>query len=90
MVIKVIDIGKDFSNKIAMDSTAILLFQEFNCEEEVVLDFRNVDFISRSFAQEYVYQRYHSNVNIIEKNMNEFIKGLMEVVERDFEKTCLS
>ena len=90
MVIKEIDIGKDFSKKNAMDSTAILLFQEFEDENEVVLDFKNVEFVSRSFAQEYVYQRYHSKANIIEKNMNDFIKGLLEVVEEDFEKTCLS
>lgn len=87
---KEIDVGKEFSKKIAMDSTAIILFQCFHEEKEVILDFKNVEFISRSFAQEYIFQRYHSQVNIIEKNMNGFIKGLLKVVEDDFRKTCLA
>lgn len=73
-----------------MDSTAIVLFNEFDDSEEVILDFTNVEFISRSFAQEYVFLRHHSKTHIIEKNMNDFIKGLMEVVEEDFKETCLS
>ncbi|MBR5503296.1 MAG: DUF4325 domain-containing protein [Methanobrevibacter sp.] len=84
-----IDIGTKYSKKIAMDSTAILLFQELESFDKVILDFGNVEFLSRSFAQEYVYQRYHSKVEIVEINMSDLIKGLFEVVEEDFKQTCL-
>ena len=90
MDIKEIDIGEKYSKKIAMDSTATVLFKEFENYDEVILDFANVEFVSRSFAQEYIFLRYHSKTHIIEKNMNDFIKGLMEVVEEDFKETCLS
>ena len=89
MDIKKIDIGKKYSKKIAMDSTAAVLFKEFEGLNEVILDFSHVEFVSRSFAQEYIFLRYHSHTCIIEQNMNDFIKGLFEVVEEDFKDTCL-
>ena len=90
MIVKEIDLEKRFSKKIGMKSTVRTLFKEFENCDEVILDFKNVEFISRSFAQEYVFLRYHSKVKIIEKGMNEFIKGLLDVVEDDFKETCLS
>ena len=85
-----IDIGEKFTKKIGLKSTARLLFAEFDDVDEVILDFKNIEFISRSFAQEYVYQRYHSKAKITEINMSEFIEGLLKVVEEDFRETCLS
>ena len=82
-----IDLGEKYSKKIAMDSTAILLFQELESADKVILDFKNVLFISRSFAQEYVYQRQISKVEITEVNMSDFIEGLLDVVEYDLKKT---
>jgi hypothetical protein len=45
--------------------------------------------MSRSFAQEYVFQKFNSNVKIIEINMSDSIKQLLDVVYDDFEQTCL-
>ena len=90
MNIAEIDLGNKYSKKIAMDSTAELLFKELESFDKVVLDFKNIEFLSRSFAQEYVYQKHHSKVDISEINMSDFVKGLFEVVEEDFRQTCLS
>ena len=54
------------------------------------MNFKDIEFMSRSFAQEYVFQKYNSNVEITEENMNDFVKGLLEVVEEDYVETCLS
>ena len=85
-----VDLGKRFSKKIAMGSIAKVLFNELKDYDEAILDFRNIQFISRSFAQEYIFHKHNSKVNVIEKNMSEFIKGLLEVVEKDYNKTFLS
>lgn len=45
--------------------------------------------MSRSFAQEYVFQKHNCNTKITEVNMSESIKQLLYIVSEDFEKTCL-
>lgn len=45
--------------------------------------------MSRSFAQEYIFQKHHTKVNIDEINMNNSIKQLLDIVEEDFNNTCL-
>ena len=52
-------------------------------------DFESVEFVSRSFAQEYIQQKYNSNFKVTETNMCDFVAGLMNVVEKDYMKTCL-
>ena len=49
----------------------------------------NIEFMSRSFAQEYVFQKHNCNTKITEVNMSESIKQLLYIVSEDFEKTCL-
>lgn len=45
--------------------------------------------MSRSFAQEYVYQKHNSKIHITESNMFDFINNLLEVVEEDYKESCL-
>jgi hypothetical protein len=45
--------------------------------------------MSRSFAQEYVFQKHNSNCKITETNMIKSIEQLLKIVEEDFEETCL-
>lgn len=85
-----VDIGKEYSKKIAMGPIAILLFNSLQSYDKAILDFKNLEFTSRSFAQEYVYQKHHSKVEIVEINKSDFIKGLFDVVEEDYRKTFLS
>ncbi len=85
-----INLEQTFAKKLGMRTTAIKLFQDLKDENEATLDFKDIEFMSRSFAQEYVHQKHNSKVHIIESNMSDFIKGLLEVVEKDYEETCLS
>lgn len=74
--------------KLGMGPTAKKLFQEINKESDVILNFEHIEFMSRSFAQEYVFQKYNSKTKITEINMSDSIKKLLDVVNEDFEKTC--
>jgi hypothetical protein len=53
---------------------------------KVNLDFKNVEFMSRSFVQEYVYQRSNKKLEITEENLSPFVEGLLNVVEQDYIK----
>ena len=75
--------------KLGTGPTAKKIFDIINDNEETILNFENIEFMSRSFAQEYVFQKYNSKSKIIEINMNDSIKQLLEVVTDDFNETCL-
>ncbi|MBE6490288.1 MAG: DUF4325 domain-containing protein [Methanobrevibacter sp.] len=85
----IINLEERYPKKLGMGPTAKKLFQEINMEKEVVLNFKNIEFMSRSFAQEYVFQKYNTHTQITEINMDDSIKQLLEIVQDDFEKTCL-
>lgn len=85
-----INLEKTFAKKLGMRTTAKKLFNDLENETEAILNFKDIEFMSRSFAQEYVYQKHNSKVHIIESNMSDFVKGLLEVVEEDYKETCLS
>lgn len=78
-----------YSKKLGMGPTAKKIFQEINNKPEAILNFKNIEFMSRSFAQEYVFQKHNNNTKITEVNMSESIKQLLDIVSEDFEKTCL-
>ena len=84
-----INLEKTFAKKLGLGTTAMKLFQDLEGETEVILDFKDIEFMSRSFAQEYVYQKHNSKVHIIESNMSDFVKGLLDVVQKDYEESCL-
>ncbi len=75
--------------KLGAGPTAKKIFNEINNYEEVVLNFEDIEFMSRSFAQEYAVQKYYSQSKITEINMDSSIKKLLEVIQKDFEQTCL-
>ncbi len=80
---------KTYSKKLGMGPTAKKIFTDINNKTEVILDFKNIEFMSRSFAQEYIFQKHTSNTKITEINMSNSIKQLLNIVSEDFEKTCL-
>ena len=87
---KEINLKNIYARKLGLRTTAKRLFDELENEKEVILNFKDVEFMSRSFAQEYVFQKHNSDVKIKEENMNDFIKELLNVVEQDYKETCLS
>ncbi len=86
---KEIILEENYPKKLGMGPTAKKLFQEIDGEQYVILNFRNIKFMSRSFAQEYVFQKHNTNTHIEEINMDDSIKQLLDIVQEDFEKTCL-
>ncbi|WP_299521873.1 hypothetical protein [uncultured Methanobrevibacter sp.] len=85
---KKVNLEKSFAKKLGMGTTAKRIFQDLDDELNVlILNFKDVEFISRLFAQEYVYQKNNSHVSIKEENMSEFIKELLNVVEEDYIET---
>jgi hypothetical protein len=79
---------KEINRKLIFRESAKNLFQKIikTNYNKVNLDFKNVDFMSRSFAQEYIYQRGNKNLEITEKNLSPFVEGLLNVVEHDYIK----
>ena len=75
--------------KLGTGPTAKKIFNVVNNYDEAVLNFENIEFMSRSFAQEYVFQKYNSKTEITEINMDDSIKQLLEVVIDDFNESCL-
>ncbi|WP_298522866.1 STAS-like domain-containing protein [uncultured Methanobrevibacter sp.] len=84
-----INLEEKYSKKLGVGPTAKKLFDEIKNESSVTLNFENIEFMSRSFAQEYVFQKHSSKIEIKEINMDDSIKMLLDVVEDDFKKSCL-
>ena len=78
-----------YPRKLGTGPTAKKIFKKINKHEVIILDFEDIEFMSRSFAQEYTVQKYYSNSKITEINMDISIEKLLEVVKKDFEQTCL-
>lgn len=66
--IKVIDI---LPRMLSADVAAIELFKEINkiSDNDIILDFKGIDFMSISFAQEYISQKKECTKNVTEKNL---------------------
>lgn len=88
-MVKEIILEKEYGKKLGMSPTAKKLFQNVNNEEEIILNFENIEFMSRSFAQEYVFQRHYSNTDINEINLPDSISQLLDIVDDDFKESCI-
>lgn len=88
MIEKRINLRETYAKKLGMRTTAKSLFQDLDNKFDVlVLNFKDVEFMSMSFAQEYICQKKCSNFRIVEENMSEFVRGLLDVVEEDYNET---
>lgn len=81
-----IKFSERYKNKLGIGPTAKKIFQEVNSYEEAILNFENIEFMSRSFAQEYIFQKYNSKTKITEINMNDNIKKLLKLVTEEYEE----
>ena len=82
-----IKIGETIHSNLGMNSSARNLFKELNNSpaENITIDFSNVIFMSRSFTQEYLFQKLNSDKNIVEQNVPEDVQKMFDVVKKDFE-----
>ena len=48
--------------------------------EKVIMNFEGVEFMGRSFAQEYLNQKHFASFEIVEKNMSEDIEKMFNMI----------
>lgn len=83
-----ISIQQRISKNLGMNSSARNLFEEINNSPANVIeiDFSDVIFMSRSFTQEYLSQKYYTDKEIIEENVPNDVELMFDIVKKDFEK----
>ncbi len=84
-------LSQEFGSNIFTRNTISAFFEKLNSrkEEEIVLDFSGIKFISRSCADEYLKQKEESNKTIIEKNISKEVCSMFDAVHRQYEKKDL-
>lgn len=74
---------KEFGANIITRNSIVSLFEKIINQskyEDIVIDFKNIKFISRSCTAEYLKLREKTNKNLIEKNMSNEIKPMFDLV----------
>jgi anti-anti-sigma regulatory factor len=86
---KKIRLSKDFGSLIITRNAIINLFDSFAnlSEEKLILDFRGIEFISRSAAHEYVKQKSMCDKEIREVNISQNVKAMFLLVTRQMKKS---
>lgn len=77
-----IDIADEIASNLIVRAAAVDLFEQIEkiSETEVILDFKSVTFLNRSFAHEYLTQKNKSIKTISEIHLSEDAKRMMDVV----------
>ena len=77
-----ISLHKEIGNNLLTRKSVISLFKKISSSkyENIVIDFKNIQFISRSCASEYLKLREETNKNLVEKNMSNKIKSMFDLV----------
>lgn len=81
---KKISLFKEFGKNLITRNTVTLLFSKLNKvrDKDLIIDFKGIDFISRSCADEYLKQKLSSIKNLNEINKSYNIKQMFDLVER--------
>ena len=84
---KIIHISQELYPNLGLNTVAKELFSNINNSnvEKVTIDFTGVKFMSRSFTQEYLFQKLLTDKKIIEINVSLDIQKMFEVVSKDFD-----
>lgn len=84
-------ISEVLSKDLALRNNADTLFEELNKikTKEIVIDFRNVKSITRSFAHQYKENKCNSKKIVLEENVPLNISKMFKVVSRTIEREPL-
>ncbi|MDR2873307.1 MAG: DUF4325 domain-containing protein [Methanobrevibacter sp.] len=84
---KEIKLSEISNTDLIMGHLAEDLFKNMNDNtHKIIVDFNGVGFMSRAFAQEYIYQKEQISIEIEEKNMTENVRKLFNVVINHYNK----
>lgn len=80
----IIDISAEINKSLELNTNATNLIDKINKleDEEFIIDFKDVHFISRTFAQAYYASKKRSCKKITEINLSADVKPMMEMVEK--------
>ncbi len=80
----IIDVSVEIGKSLELNSSATDLINKINVINEIdfILDFSEVYFISRTFAQAYYASKKRSPKNITEINLSDDVKPMMKMVEK--------
>ena len=79
---EIVDLGKEYAR--ILTSRDLVRDIEERYDGNVILDFKNVEFISRSFAHElWLYMHRHKEVEIV--NTNKDIENMINAVKHSIE-----
>lgn len=71
------EIGNDLGQRSKIED----LFKNINPNiTKVTMDFRNIEFIGRSFAQEYLNQKHFASFKVIEENVPEDVQKMFDII----------
>lgn len=92
MAKKIIKLYDEFSDNIFTRKTVSSFFDRINKlkEKEIVIDFKDIDFISRSCADEYLKFKKRTKKSIVEINMSNEIRSMFKVVENQLREVNFS
>jgi len=80
----IIKLKDKINTSLDFNQSASELFKEINQENEdkFIMDFDGIIFISMSFAQAYYASKKRSPKNIIEINLSDDVKPMMDMIEK--------
>jgi hypothetical protein len=80
----IIDVSVEIGKSLELNSSATDLINKINVINGIdfILDFSEVYFISRTFAQAYYASKKRSPKNITEINLSDDVKPMMKMVEK--------
>lgn len=80
----IIKIGEEINYALDFNKSATDFINDLNQSEEndFIIDFEGVHFISRTFAQAYYASKNRSSKKITEINLSDDVKPMMEMIEK--------
>lgn len=80
---KVLSLNEEFGNNIFTRSKISSFFEKINRlkEDKIMIDFKDIEFISRSCADEYLKLKSKSNKTLVEINMSNEINSMFNLVK---------
>lgn len=89
---KRISLFEVFGNNIITRNSIFDFFTELEDlkENKIVLDFKDITFISRSCADEYLKQKKVSSKAVVEENRSKDVCNMFDLISRQYEKARLN